>query len=263
MKSAEKAEQPKAEGGDIPDECVHALCRMLYSRFGSLWRGSKKNTDFDDAKSMLQGALSAAPQPEPVRQQFPQALDTVELIVGEPDHTVLTVTTTAGELRRMRALLQPEQPARDDDYWTCGCGDQNHPNESCRICGRSQPPQQADAEMQPAQCPQCLYAFAMPATTKQADGGAVLWVSQGSFDWIKEIGGSGYILAFGHPFDDGKHIPLYAAHPPNSPGVVVDEVMSRLDKVADYAGHIEDGDTVVIPLSAIRAALLAALGGEK
>lgn len=34
-----------------------------------------------------------------------KALDAVELIVGEPDSRVLTVTTTAGELRRMRAAL--------------------------------------------------------------------------------------------------------------------------------------------------------------
>jgi len=52
------AQQPASQGRiEITDESIHALCRMMYSRFGSLWRGSKENQDFDDAKSMVEGIV--------------------------------------------------------------------------------------------------------------------------------------------------------------------------------------------------------------
>lgn len=59
---------------------------------------------------------------------------------------------------------------------------------------------------------------------EQADGGAVLWVSQTSFDWLKEGAGLGHILAFARPFDSGEHVPLYAAQPPKSLEVSEDMV---------------------------------------
>jgi len=48
-------------------------------------------------------------------------------------------------------------------------------------------------------------ALAAPAEGE----GAVLWVNQDSFRWLKKQGGLGHIRAFSRPFDSGEHVPLY------------------------------------------------------